>query len=89
SEYKKEKTLLNADNTGKEDIQTPSEKSSKFIFNPHALKHTPTFEELYPNYQGFFSELLKWKKKYGTWKGAYRHVKGLTRLKKKQNKCNR
>ncbi|WP_341485132.1 hypothetical protein VNN41_11095 (plasmid) [Lactococcus garvieae] len=87
SENKKEDSLLNVDNYETESIQTPSEKSSEFIFNPQHLKNnstTPTFEELYPDYQGFFSELFKYKRKNGTWKMAYRHARRLELLKKKK-----
>lgn len=88
SENKIEKTLLKAYNNGIEEIQTPSEKSSDFIFNPQHLKKTPPppkFEELYPDYQGFFSELFKYKRKNGNWKQAYRHARRLFRLKQKEN----
>lgn len=86
SENKKEDSLLNVDNYETESIQTPSEKSSEFIFNPQHLKKSypsKKFEELYPDYQGFFSELLRYKRKNGNWKFAYRHAKRLSRLKKK------
>ncbi|MFD2252754.1 hypothetical protein ACFSJM_00020 [Lactococcus formosensis subsp. bovis] len=88
SENKKEDVLLNTDNTETKDIQTPSEKSSEFIFNPQHLKKSsssPKFEELYPDYQGFFSELFKYKRKKGNWKFAYRHARRLSRLKQKEN----
>lgn len=86
SENKKEDSLLNIDNPEKESIQTPSEKSSEFIFNSqHSKKELPPkFEELYPDYQGFFSELFKYKRKQGTWKTAYLHSRRLSRLKKKK-----
>lgn len=88
SENKKEETLLKTYNNGIEEIQTPSEKSSDFIFNPQHLKKSPPppkFEELYPDYQGFFSELFKYKRKNGNWKQAYRHARRLFRLKQKEN----
>lgn len=87
SENKKEDILLNTDNTETKEIQTPSEKPSEFIFNPQHLKKSsssPKFEELYPDYQGFFSELFKYKRKKGTWKMAYRHAQRLKFLKKKK-----
>lgn len=88
SENKKEDVLLKADNTETKEIQTPSEKSSEFIFNPQHLKKSPPplkFEELYPDYQGFFSELLRYKRKNGNWRRAYRHARRLFRLKQKEN----
>ena len=86
SENKKEDVLLNTDNTETKEIQIPSEKSSEFIFNPQYSKKElpPKFEELHPDYQGFFSELFKYKRKQGTWKMAYRHAQRLKFLKKKK-----
>ena len=71
SENKKEDVLLNTDNTETKDIQTPSEKSSEFIFNPQHLNKSsssPKFEELYPDYQGFFLNYsnIKEKKEIGS-----------------------
>lgn len=89
SENKKEDHLLNVDNSETDSIQTPSENSSEFILKPQHLKNnstTPTFEELYPDYQGFFSELFKYRRKQGTWKIAYRHARRLSRLKQKENR---
>lgn len=86
SENKKEDVLLNTDNNETKEIQTPSENASEFIFNPQHLKKNPLppqFEDLYPDYQGFFSELLKYKKKHGSWKLAYYHSRRLYRIKKK------
>lgn len=89
SENKKEDIFLNTDNTEIEGSQIPSEKPSEFIFNPQHLEKTlisPKFEELYPDYKGFFSELLRHKRKKGTWKMAYRHARRLALFKKKENK---
>lgn len=71
SENKKEDVLLNTDNTETKDIQTPSEKSSEFIFNPQHLNKSsssPKFEELYPDYPGFFLNYsnIKEKKEIGS-----------------------
>ncbi len=71
SENKKEDVLLNTDNTETKDIQIPSEKSSEFIFNPQHLNKSPSspkFEDLYPDYQGFFLNYsnIKEKKEIGS-----------------------
>ncbi|WP_235589819.1 hypothetical protein, partial [Lactococcus lactis] len=72
-------------------VQIPSEKASYFYFNSKFKKNNPdpiSFEERYPEYKGFFSELFKYKKKRGSWSTAYRHSKRLAKLKKEEQKNN-
>ena len=89
SENLKNKLSERSEITEEKRVQIPSEKASNFYFNSEFKKNNPepiSFEERYPEYKGFFSELFKYKKKRGSWSTAYRHSKRLAKLKKKNKK---
>ena len=75
--------------TEEKKVQIPADKASNCYVNSEFNKNNPepiSFEERDPEYKGFFSELLKDKRKRGSQSTANRHTKRLAKLKKKNKK---